>query len=55
MTEVILYVRKPKLKYKEKLTLESPRESEPVIALDPHELSPKSFHINLPIAFRKQT
>lgn len=45
-----------KSKDKEKLTLEVPRESEPVIAPHPHELSPKSPDIDdLPIAIRKQT
>lgn len=36
--EIIVYSRKPKPKYKENLTLETPRESESMIALDRHEL-----------------
>jgi hypothetical protein len=54
--EMIVYSRKPKSKDKEKLTLEAPRESEPVIAPDTHELSSTSQDTDdLPIALRKQT
>ena len=52
--EMIMYLRRPKPRYKKHLTTEPPKESEPMV-VPSHPESSESLDINLPIALKKKT
>lgn len=51
--EILIYFKKSKSRYKKDLTLEIPRESEPMMAPNLHETSPEPSNADLLVALGK--